>query len=169
MELLIFSDSHGNTSGMRRVLSRQVSYPDAICFLGDGLADAQILESEYPGWYCVRGNCDWGSVGDEYPTERILTLPGHKLLMTHGHTYHVKDTLTPLLAHAVEVGADIILYGHTHVPISQMIPAGESLAGVSVPRDTYLFNPGSIGARPGYFGTLYMKGGTVLLSHGEVT
>ena len=169
MEMLIFSDSHGKVSGMRRALSRQVSYPDSICFLGDGLLDAQVLESEYPGWYCVRGNCDWGSIGDEYPTERVLTLAGHKLLMTHGHTYYVKDTQGALLSHAVELGADIILYGHTHTPISQRIPAGESFAGVCVPRDTYLFNPGSIGASPGCFGTLYLRGDTVLLSHGAVT
>lgn len=167
MELLIFSDSHGNTSGMRRVLSRQISYPDAICFLGDGLADAQILESEYPGWYCVRGNCDWGSVGEEYPTERILTQEGHKLLLTHGHTFSVKSSFSALLSHAVELGADIILYGHTHEPMNQMIAAGETLAGVCVPRDTYLFNPGSIG-KGGHFGTLFLRGGTVLFSHGSI-
>ncbi len=166
MELLIFSDSHGNIEGMRRALVRQVHRPNAICFLGDGLSDAERLEFESPTWYCVRGNCDWGILGDGYPTDRVLDFEGHRLLLTHGHYYRVKESHAMLLSHAVHIGADIVLYGHTHAPMHRIIPAGESFEGVTVPRTTYLFNPGSIGFYERSFGTLLLRGTEVLFSHG---
>ena len=93
MELLIFSDSHGSIDGMQRALARQIHRPNAVCFLGDGVLDAERMEAQGRIlWHCVRGNCDWGSAFDGYPTERVLDLEGHRLLLTHGHRYYVKDT-----------------------------------------------------------------------------
>ena len=172
MELLIFSDSHGNIEGMRRAFARQIKRPNAVCFLGDGILDAERLMELEPLcsalWYCVRGNCDWGSLGDGYPTDRVLDLEGHRLFLTHGHYHYVKDTCSQLLSKAVEIGADIVLFGHTHVPLNVTVPEGESFAGVTVPRTTYLFNPGSIGMREGSFGTLLLTGSEVLFSHGSI-
>lgn len=167
MELLIFSDSHGSAEGMRRALARQIRRPNAVCFLGDGIRDAECLETQSGLiWYCVRGNCDWGFIGDGYPTDRVLDLEGHRLLLTHGHRHYVKDTYAQLLSKAVTIGADIVLLGHTHAPLNATVPEGESFAGVEVPRTTYLFNPGSI--RDGSFGTLLLRGEQVLFSHGSI-
>ena len=164
MELLIFSDSHGNAEAMRRVLSRQPHAPDAVLFLGDGLRDAASLEDGRTLWYPVRGNCDWFS-GDA-PTERRLYLEGHELLLLHGHEHGVKGGVGALLAYAARTGADVVLFGHTHLPREEVIPAGEVLGGVTLTRPLYLFNPGSV--REGSFGFLSMRGEQVLLSHGEV-
>ena len=168
MELLIFSDSHGSTEGMRCALARQIRVPDAVCFLGDGIGDAETLEHAAPLWYSVRGNCDWGVLGDGYPNDRTVSLAGHTLFLTHGHCHHVKETLSELLFTASRRGADLILFGHTHTPMSVTVRAGESYAGVTVPRDTYLFNPGSIGYGRGSFGTLLLREREVLFSHGCV-
>ena len=117
MEMLIFSDSHGKVSGMRRALSRQVSYPDSICFLGDGLLDAQVLESEQPGWYCVRGNCE-AEVDQmvlNFPVladYAILTVGKKMIFVTHGHVFN-NNNLPPLHK------GDILLHGHTHVPVCE--------------------------------------------------
>ncbi|MEG0145820.1 MAG: metallophosphoesterase family protein, partial [Clostridia bacterium] len=52
--------------------------------------------------------------------------------LTHGNTYRVKQGLLMLAYGAREVGADIVLYGHTHIP--------------SVDRDgpLLLINPGAL-------------------------
>ena len=169
MELLIFSDSHGNINAMKRALERQIKRPDAVCFLGDGLSDAESLEGNGRIlWHCVRGNCDWGVLGDGYPTDRILELEGHRLLLTHGHFYGVKEGCARLLMHALEIGADIVLYGHTHEPMLCTLPAGEEAFGIRLPKTIYLFNPGSIGRHAGSFGTLLLREQDVLFSHGSV-
>ena len=97
MELIIFSDSHGRCDGMLQALERQVRPPQAICFLGDGLRDVESLSANRSMLYTVRGNCDWGMHSDA-PTERTVTLEGHRLLLTHGHLYGVKGGLGALIA-----------------------------------------------------------------------
>lgn len=168
MELLIFSDSHGDTEGMRQAIMRQVRRPDAICFLGDGLSDAEHLESGRPLWYCVRGNCDWGILGDGYATERVLDFEGHRLLLTHGHLYRAKESEAYLLSRAAQIGADIVLYGHTHQATHRVISASTCVDGNPLPRAVHLFNPGSIGGYAHSFGTLLLRGKDVLFSHGSV-
>ena len=170
MELLIFSDSHGNIHAMQNALARQIKSPDAICFLGDGLSDIEKLDAPRSLLYTVRGNCDWGRLGDGYPTERQIELEGHKLLLTHGHLYSVKSGCGALLSYAARIGADIVLFGHTHTPVSLMLPAGETVGECCLSRPLYLFNPGSIGStyEGGSFGTLTLRKETVLLSHGKI-
>ena len=99
--------------------------------------------------------------------ELILQFEGHKLLLTHGHHYHVKSGYGALLARAVRAGADIVLFGHTHLPISETVSSGSEICGVAITHPIYLFNPGSIG-QGGSFGTLGLRGENVLLSHGRV-
>ena len=164
MELLIFSDSHGRGDAMRRALAKQLSPPQAVCFLGDGLRDAQSLELGRAMLYDVRGNCDWGVQADA-PTERTVCLEGHRLLLTHGHLHGVKGGLGALIAAAARAEADIVLFGHTHTPTQIEIPAGETAGGVTLSRPMHLFNPGSIGMG-GLFGTLHLTASDVLFSHG---
>ena len=166
MELLIFSDSHGRTDAMRDVIARQIHRPHAILFLGDGLRDVDSLEDGQTPWYAVRGNCDW--FGGERPEEIVMALSGHTLLLTHGHKYAVKSGTGALLAHAAQVGADLVLYGHTHMPHLQRIEAGEIVSGAPLKRPIYLFNPGSIGGYDASFGTLTLRENGALFSHGQL-
>ena len=165
MEILIFSDAHGRREGMQEAIARQVGRVDAIFFLGDGLRDAYALD--HPSLYAVRGNCDWFSE-ENAPTEIIMSLEGHTILATHGHAYGVKSGRGALIAHAAEVGADIVLFGHTHQPLSEEIPAGSVIGQRTLTRPMYLFNPGSIGTGGRSFGTLLLCRDTVLLAHGEL-
>lgn len=172
MEFLIFSDSHGETQGMKHALSRQLTAPDGVFFLGDGLRDLDALEfSDRTTLYRVAGNCDWFS-SSMAPTECTTALGGHVLFLTHGHRFGVKGGFGALLAHAATVGADIVLCGHTHRQHAEIIPAGQTVAGVLLTRPMYLFNPGSIGhdvdGEGRSFGTLLIKGESVLFSHGRI-
>ena len=170
MDLLIFSDSHGDTSAIRKMMRQQVSKPDAIFFLGDGLRDTDLLDDSDPPLYRVVGNCDWFA-DDEAPGEIVMALGGHVVFATHGHLYYAKESEHALLAHAVKVGADVVLFGHTHQPTLKVIPAGTTVSisfgqTAITERPIYLFNPGSL--RAGSFGTLTLRRGDVLFSHGTL-
>ncbi len=165
MDILVFSDSHGKERGMREALARQVRRVHAVFFLGDGLRDVNRLDVGDAALYAVAGNCDWGTAGDG-PDEILMALGGHTVMAVHGHKYRVKEGYGALLAHAAEIGADIVLSGHTHLPHVEVIPAGTVLGRVTLNRPMYLFNPGSIAA--GSFGTLTLQGGGVLLAHGTL-
>ncbi len=165
MEFLIVSDSHGRVENIQTAIERQIKSPDAILFLGDGARDLdRLFLVDTPLW-AVRGNCDWYSSDLADRTERLLYLEGHTILLCHGHEWGVKGGLGALISHAADVGADIVLFGHTHVPTLQTIAAGETVGKTTLSRPMYLFNPGSIGYE-GSFGTLTLRGDTVLFSHG---
>ncbi len=168
MNFLIFSDAHGNNRDMLRAWSRQPKKPDGIFFLGDGLNRIEPdLFDDIP-LICVRGNCDFfAPLWHDCPTEQTLCFEGHTILLTHGATFGVKGGLGMLERASAEMGADIVLFGHTHVPYLETIPAGETVGNTKLTRPLYLFNPGSIGYS-GSFGHLYLTADTVLLSHGTV-
>lgn len=172
MELLIFSDSHGKVENMSFAIERQIKCPDAILFLGDGARDLdRLFLVDTPLW-AVRGNCDWSLCDYADKPERLLYLEGHTILMVHGHEWGVKGGLGALIAHAAEVGADIVLFGHTHKPTLVTLAAGEAVGKTTLARPMYLFNPGSIGydedGKGPSFGTLTLKGETVLFGHGRL-
>ncbi len=172
MELLIFSDSHGRADGMQDAIARQVGRIGGVCFLGDGLRDAESLRFSPAPLYAVRGNCDWHASEALYPTELTLSMEGHTLLLTHGHLLGVKGGVGALISHAVALGADIVLFGHTHRQHLEVLPTGSETASGTLSRPLYLFNPGSIGydedRRGCAFGTLLLRRDTVLLSHGRL-
>lgn len=62
-------------------------------------------------FHVVKGNSDTHSPGE---TEKILTVENIKILITHGHKYHVKEGLSLLKKYATEFEADLVLFGHTH-------------------------------------------------------
>ncbi len=167
MDALIFSDSHGRVRAMHAAMERQITPPDAIFFLGDGLRDTEMLAYEANAFYSVRGNCDWFSGYDDTPNERIVFFAGQRILMTHGHAYNVKSGIGALLIRAAAVDADLVLFGHTHEPICECIPAGTVIGDRTLTRRLYLFNPGSVGM-DGSFGTLTVRGGEILLAHGSL-
>ena len=172
MEILIFSDSHGRSKGMQEVLARQVGKPAAVIHLGDGVRDTASLALENIPLYLVRGNCDYMicDVEGPVPEECLTAIGGHLFFLTHGAAYGVKSGLGRLLRAAVQKGADIVLFGHTHRPYLETLPAGSEVDGCVLSKPLYLFNPGSIGqSRQGgerTFGVLTLKEGNVLFSHG---
>ena len=172
MEILVFSDSHGRVEGMRRALTLQVKRPDLILHTGDGAGDLEYLQTRGVPTLAVRGNCDLFTVSAHLTEDFVFEELGHKILMTHGHRYGIKGGMGGLLTHAVEIGADIVLFGHTHIPHESCIPVGETIGDKILTRPLYLFNPGSIGRNEDgeglSFGTISLTEKSVLLSHGRV-
>jgi putative phosphoesterase len=177
MTYLILSDSHGRPDRMEEAI-RRVS-PDGILFAGDGLRDLTridlpALAEGCPLW-AVSGNCDWLTtplvVNDtllEPETEELIILEGVRILLIHGHTYGVKGGLGTAVARAVQCEADLLIYGHTHLPVELHLRPDDSRTDFSVNKPLTLFNPGSLGDRDASFGTLTIRGGQILLGHGSL-
>ena len=90
-------------------------------------------------------------------------------MMMHGHRYGVKSSLSAAAAHAAKEGADVLLFGHTHVFIEKRIPEGTDVCGITLKKPLYLFNPGSVGGYERSFGCISINSdGNVIMSHGNV-
>ncbi len=116
MKLVVFSDTHGSIETMCSVIEKE--QPDAVIHLGDHLRDVNVLRRLFPTLHvdAVPGNCD-GFTG--MPDTIVKTYDGVKLFMTHGHCYAVKSSLMRACYAAREAEADVLLYGHTHIPFCQ--------------------------------------------------
>ena len=134
MRIGIVSDSHGDT----RMFEKMLAVPGAAeaemwLHAGDFAPDADDLEilSE-KSVARVLGNCDL--FVDGVYEEAVVEVAGHRIFLTHGHLFNVRFDTAMLREAACEAGADIAVYGHTHVALEER---GE----------VTVLNPGSI-ARP---------------------
>ena len=110
MRIGAFSDSHGDISFAERFYDR-ISPLDIVIHLGDYASDGIKLGKLFScPVFSVRGNCDYRSAE---PLERQLNLSGKRFLLMHGHQY---NSFINIMYHGEEVHADLVLYGHTHIP-----------------------------------------------------
>ena len=130
MKILVVSDSHGRVANLETALGFE-NY-DKIIYLGDGILD--LLNSEMVDkskLVLVKGNND---DTDKVPSDEILEIEGKRFFITHGHNYNVKYGIKNLVKAACKNNADIILYGHTHIPLQ-----------CELENKIICINPGSIG------------------------
>ena len=173
INLLVVSDSHGRYEKLEEVLERQLKLPDKfkpthLLHLGDGVNDVEKCRLSARMCVClVRGNCDgfFQSIPLQY--ERELELGGVKILMMHGHTKGVKGGDFNAVSCAASIGADLLLYGHTHTPVSYTLEKGTDLGGMVLQKRLVVLNPGSLGYN-GSFGAVSIDGDSVTCSHGSL-
>lgn len=173
MKLLVVSDIHGRHDRLSVLLDMHKN-ADALIFLGDGLRDLERADAYSRGMsvISVKGNCDGTSfLGNDAPTEQLQTIGGYKMLMLHGHTRGVKSGMERAILAAVQSEADILLFGHTHIPMEKYIPESQGEGILSLPKPLRIFNPGSLGASGdgrGHFGLIEIRGKDILMSHGMI-
>ena len=112
-KVLVISDTHGRTKYLEKILP-MVQPIDQLLHLGDVGNDVDYIEviAECPCCF-VAGNNDYYS---NLPRERLIKLNGVSIFMTHGHYHYVNARKDMIKSAAVQRGADIALFGHTHVP-----------------------------------------------------
>jgi len=154
MKLAIFSDGHGQGQRINQVV-QELANLDYIIYAGDIVEDLKEVEiSEKIGLLAVRGNCDYSI---EYPEDQLASISNKRVFLTHGHKYMINYGLDKLYYKAKEVGADIVIFGHSH-------------RRYAIEEDGILFfNPGSIssprdGKAPSY-GLIEIKDGQINYKH----
>lgn len=147
MKIVVFSDSHRDISNMAEIIRQE--QPDLVLHLGDLCEDIEEIQGMFPllALQNVCGNCDGFT---DTPEQRVLQVPGARILMMHGHRYGVKQTYRPAIAAARELHADILLFGHTHLPYC------ENLDGL------WVLNPGSCQGHRGTYGRIFLENGKIL-------
>ena len=132
MKFMIASDIHGSAYYCRHLLDRHTAEaPERLILLGDilyhgprntipkGYDTKEVIGMPNPlsdHILCIHGNCD--SEVDQLVLDfrliedhTLLQICNYTVFLTHGHRYN-RDTLPPEL-----LPGDILLYGHSHVPI----------------------------------------------------
>lgn len=127
MRFLVVSDSHGLTEELSIIFNRHEQEIEDAFHCGD--SQLALVDEHLLPYRTVRGNCDFGG---DLPLERVEETAQGKILIVHGHHHDVKYDLSHLRNRAFEVGAKVVLFGHSHV------------AGAVIEDGILYVNPGSI-------------------------
>lgn len=141
MRAVVFSDSHGNYDVLEKIMERHKDNADIFIHLGDGERELELIQYVYNDKkICfVSGNCDWGTDKPDYD---IIKFGGKTIFFTHGARFGVKGDLNIAKLFARKNEADILLFGHTHIAMTDYEDG------------LYIMNPGSCG-RPRSGGPSY--------------
>lgn len=127
---LVFSDSHGNTTVLRRLIdiARESDY---VIFSGDGYYDLNVFpQSVRDKTIDVVGNCDFTLKKDM--KEKVVEIENSRVFVTHGDLYDTYVGYEKVLARAKELGCNVAIYGHSHIQALNVVD------GVT------LINPGTL-------------------------
>lgn len=117
MRLGVISDTHGF---LRREVLEVFSQVDHILHAGD-IGSPEILEAleTLAPVTAVYGNVDEDDIRRRCPAVQELELEGLNIVVTHGD--RVKGGLSPDALHEAFPDAELIVHGHTHVPMLTLI------------------------------------------------
>lgn len=146
MKIVVLSDTHGDANLIEQVYEQEL---DADAFFHCGDSELAYDDVHFHHMYRVKGNCDFDR---NFVDDLLVPVGERSIFMTHGHLYNIKMTLTPLDYKAQETGADIVLFGHSH------------LLGAEQIGDTLFLNPGSLllprGGNPKSYATIEWQANT---------
>lgn len=129
MKILIVSDTHGKDNNLLKTIE-MVSPIDLLIHLGDFESGEEYIKYISP---CpvemVSGNNDFFN---DVPKEKMIYIGRYKVMLTHGHRYGVNYSTYNVVETAKYNNADIVMFGHTHIP---MINCNDK---------TWIINPGSL-------------------------
>lgn len=129
LKAVVLGDSHRYTLNIDAI-GDILKNTDLVIHTGDNYEDLKYIQKQYnPNAIGVRGNCDWEK---DVAEERIEIIGGKKVYITHGHLHGVKYGINPIFYKGRELQADIVIFGHSHVPV------------YLIEEDMILLNPGSI-------------------------
>jgi hypothetical protein len=137
-KLLVLSDSHGKIRAVQSVFewAAERSPPKgkicAVAFCGDGVSDLKLSAETtgfYSDWNIISGNNDYYS---QLPDSAVFDFANHRFLICHGHRYNLYDGNHLFISAARRAGADVVLFGHSHIPYQK------------TEEGIFILNPGSV-------------------------
>ncbi len=153
MKLMVASDIHGSAYYADKMIERyRKENCDKLVLLGDLLYHGprndlpkdyspkkviELLNGIKDELLCVKGNCeaDVDQMVLEFPVMAeyaIFYIAERMIFATHGHVFN-ENNLPPLKEN------DILLHGHTHVPVCKEINNGKNIylnpGSVSIPKE----------------------------------
>jgi len=130
VRLGVISDTHGL---LRSEVFEVFTQVDHILHAGDVGTPEILIELEaIAPVTAVYGNADPPDVRSRLPRVAILELDGFDIVVTHGDQF---GHPTPAKLHEAFPRAEIIVYGHTHKPLLELVD-----------RTVTVMNPGGAGA-----------------------
>lgn len=128
MKIGVVSDTHM----MKKFIDKSIPYLkecDLIIHAGDNFSDSKYIHNETNvGIMAVKGNCDFDNVEDEL----LFEVEDKTIFLCHGDKYGVKYGIDEIEQKAKSVNADVVIFGHTHIPLN-------------IEKDNILYlNPGSL-------------------------
>lgn len=106
---LILSDNHGKEKELATIIN---NHQDVHLKIHCGDSELSAHSAYLKDFVAVRGNCDFD---DRFPLEEVIDLHGIRFLISHGHLYNIKSSLLQLQYRALEVEANIVCFGHSHI------------------------------------------------------
>lgn len=128
MKYLVVSDSHGDRDVLSQLVKQYRHQVDYFFHCGDSELDEN--DRLWDIMIGIKGNCDLANIVEE----RSFNTGDDNLYVVHGDELVGDGDLLTLALNAESNGANIALYGHTHVPYVEY----------DKERDILLVNPGSI-------------------------
>ncbi len=113
MKIIITSDVHGHMDRLKRIA---LLHQDADFFLDAG--DSEGNEASIKPFISVEGNNDYFQ---SFPKTRVIDCGEIKIYMTHSHEFFSSQREEGLVKKAIRLGCQIVVYGHTHVPLVKEI------------------------------------------------
>ena len=129
-KVIIISDTHYcSIERLSANLLNKLKEADIVVHAGDAdtLNFIDELNKICKSLYAVKGNCD---IGSTLPLKLVEQIEGIKIGVSHG-TGNYNNIIDRLYYMFSDDNPDIIIYGHTHVPIN------EDIEGI------HFINPGS--------------------------
>lgn len=113
MKIGILSDTHRNYKFLDKILDK-LKECDLVIHAGDNFIDSKYIH-KMTGVpiMAVRGNCDFENVEEELEFE----VEDKKIFVCHGDKYGVKYGIEQLHKKIKQINANIVVFGHTHMPL----------------------------------------------------
>jgi putative phosphoesterase len=140
---------------------------ELILHAGD-VGDLRILDElgRIAPVVAVHGNDDPEDTHRILPEQQVLAIRGHRILLWHSHFADRSEEIRKrndiwgekfrrIASHARDAGADVVVYGHTHVPM------------VSRHEGTLLVNPGALASGSYFTRQVIPSAGRLELADGE--
>lgn len=153
MRIIVTSDVHRRTNYLLEIIERHKDTTDLFINLGDSENEVDEALMIYPNLRIERvsGNCDFAS---SLPVSNVFTLGGKRIFISHGHTFYVKHGYQDIERRAKELDANICLFGHTHIPFTD------------IKDGIYYMNPGAV--RDGSYGIIDIEPSGIMMYNNTI-